>query len=88
MNIFNKSKGKLMPGTIVECKSGRYIAYYEHRTDIVANGDNEKDARKNLKKMYKIVIDFEKKDVEGSHPRTTLPPNTKTKSFKEKLPSS
>jgi predicted RNase H-like HicB family nuclease len=76
-------KHEIVPGTIVKCQSGRYIAYYEHRTDIIANGDNEKDAKKNLKKMYKIVRDHE--ESESETPPMILPPDTKTKSFSEKL---
>ena len=52
-------KAALVPGTIIECKSGRFIAYYEHRTDIIANGENEKDAKKNLKKLYEAVMKHE-----------------------------
>ncbi len=44
-----KKKGELVPGTIVKCDSGRFIAFYEHRTDIIANGENELDAKKILK---------------------------------------
>lgn len=82
--IAKKSKGELIPGTIIECKSGRYIAFYEHRTDIIANGENEKDAKKNLKKMYSIVIKHEekKKAIQNT---LVLPKSFKTKSFTEKL---
>lgn len=41
-----KKKGELVPGTIVKCESGRFIAFYEHRTDIIANGENEVDAKR------------------------------------------
>ena len=56
-----KKKGELVPGTVIECKSGRYVAFYEHRTDIIANGENETGARKNLRKMYEIVRKHEEK---------------------------
>lgn len=74
-----------VPGTLVQCKSGMYLAFYEHRTDIIANGENETDAIKNLKKMYKSVIESEKSEVEQA--RVKLPPNTKTISFTAKLDS-
>lgn len=78
----NKKKIQV-PGIVVKCESGRYIAFYEHRTDIIANGENEKDAKKNLKKMYKIVIDHEEEE-EGKH-KIELPPAAKAKSFTEKV---
>lgn len=46
---------------IIKCESGGFIAFYTHRADIIANGENKKDAIKNLRIMYKIVIDSEKK---------------------------
>lgn len=78
-----KKKGELVPGTVIECKSGRYVAFYEHRTDIIANGENETDARKNLRKMYEIVRKHEEKELEKQ--TLTIPKSFKTKSFKEKL---
>lgn len=81
-----KKKGELVPGTAVECKSGRWLAYYEHRTDIIANGENETDARKNLRKMYEIVIKHEQKEIEKKTVTIPeLPKSFKTKSFKERL---
>lgn len=82
-NSIKKKKGELVPGTIIECKSGRYVAYYEHRTDIIANGVNEKDAKKNLKKMYDTIKKFEEK--KASKDVLVLPKSFKTKSFSEKL---
>lgn len=82
---FTKKRNyELMPGTLVKCESGRYIAYYEHRTDIIANGENERDAKKNLKKMYIEIIQMEEAEAE-SEPPLKLPPYTETKKFKEKL---
>jgi hypothetical protein len=72
-----------VPGTIVKCQSGRYLAYYEHRTDIIANGDSEKEAKKNLKKMYAIIKKNEETDL--TKEKIKLPPNYKTKPFSEKL---
>lgn len=74
-----------VPGTIVKCKSGRYLAFYEHRTDIVASGENEQDAKKNLKKMYTIVKKHE--DAEQEKKTTVLPKSYHTKTFTEKLHS-
>jgi soluble cytochrome b562 len=74
-----------VPGTIVKCQSGRYMAFYEHRTDIVASGENERDAKKNLKKMYAIVKKHE--DAEEEKKTVVLPKSYQTKTFKEKLPS-
>lgn len=75
---------KVMPGTIIECKSGRYLAFYEHRIDIVANGDNEREAKKMLKEMYKAVLEYEKNEEEITDARG-LPKDFKTKGFTEKL---
>lgn len=83
-NPFRKSKKELVPGTIVKCQSGRYIAYYEHRTDIIANGENEKDAKKNLKEMYDVVIKFETKEEEEKN-TIKLPSNFEIKKFKDKI---
>lgn len=75
----SKKEQYTVPGTVVKCQSGRYLAYYEHRTDIIANGDNEAEAKKNLKKMYKIIKKNEEKEFEKKS--MDLPPNTKTKGF-------
>lgn len=79
----NTKKKELAPGILIECKSGRYVAFYEHRTDIIADGENERDAKKNLKKMYEMV-----KKMEESEPDNTdvvLPKDFKTKKFTEKV---
>lgn len=77
-------KKQSYPGILVECKSGRFLAYYEHRTDIMASGENAKDAKKNLKKMYKTVMEFEAQ--EGiDRDSSDLPPKVKTTKFVEKV---
>lgn len=84
MLVKTKSKERFtVPGTVVKCQSGRYLAFYEHRTDIVANGNSEREAKDNLKKLYSIV----KKNEEKEQPvkQIKLPPHTSTKSFSEKL---
>jgi hypothetical protein len=80
-----KRRYKNYPGITVECKSGRYMAFYDHRTDIIADGDNEVEAKKNLKKMYEIVMAYEKKEEEKKDEQE-LPANLKIKRFTEKLP--
>lgn len=42
-----------------KCESGRYLAYYEHRDDILANGDTEIEAKDNLVTLYASVVDYE-----------------------------
>ncbi len=84
-HITNKKEKFVVPGTLIECESGRYLAYYEHRTDIIANGENEKDAMKNLKKMYKIIQAGEGKGSDSKP--IDLPTATKIKSFTDKLDS-
>ena len=87
----NKQKNKkseLVPGTIIECKSGRYIAFYEHRTDIIANGESEKDAKKNLKKLYTVVKkheEEEEKEKEKEQKALSLPKTYKIKTFTETI---
>lgn len=84
MHILSTKKERFsVPGTIIQCQSGRYLAFYEHRTDIIANGDSEVEAKKNLKKLYNIVKKNEEK--EAPHISIKLPKNTKTKAFTEKL---
>jgi predicted RNase H-like HicB family nuclease len=72
------------PGITFKTESGRYIAFYEHRTDIIASGENEKDVVKNLKKMYKTVIEHEE-DQENEKPPLKLPKHAIPKKFVEKL---
>lgn len=79
------SKNKNIPGIMIECKSGRYLAFYDHRTDIVANGSSEKEAKNNLKEMYADVMQYE--DQEEDKPIVELPPEFKTKKFKVKTPA-
>lgn len=80
-----KKEPYTVPGTLVKCKSGNYLAYYEHRTDIIANGENEKSAIKNLKKMYAIIKKHE--GVGSDSKPLNLPPTTKITSFTETLKS-
>ena len=80
-----KRRYKNAPGLTIECKSGRFLAFYDHRTDIIAHGDNEVEAKKNLKKMYADVMKFEKEEEEKKE-EPGLPAGLKTKRFTEKLP--
>lgn len=84
MAKYIKNKGELAPGILIECKSGRYLAFYEHRTDIIANGENKREAKKNLKEMYKAVLDFEQEEAEKIA-SIKLPSEFKTSQFTEKL---
>lgn len=84
--IIPKKKYKNYPGLTVECKSGRYLAFYDHRTDIIAHGENEVEAKKNLKKMYDVVMAYEKKEEEEKNDEPKLPSSFKTKRFTEKFP--
>jgi len=80
-----KKRFKNYPGITVECKSGRFMAFYDHRSDIIADGENEVEAKKNLKKMYEIVMAYEKKEEEKKDD-PELPASFKTNRFTEKLP--
>ena len=47
-----------MPNTnvkFVQCKSGRWLAYYYHRKDIIAMGHTARQALINLLKKYRIA---------------------------------
>ncbi len=82
--MLTKKKEKFtVPGTVIKCASGRFLAYYEHRTDIIANGDSEREAKANLKKLYDVV----KKNEQQEQPPIPLklPPHTSKKYFSEKL---
>lgn len=81
--FFRKKKYELVPGTLIQTESGRYLAYYEHRSDIIANGENEKDALKNLRELYKAVMQHETQECEKKG--VELPKSYKTKSFKDKI---
>jgi len=81
-----KSAHKIMkhvPGIVVECKSGRYLAFYDHRTDIVASGDTEREAKKNLKELYRAVMQHE--DEEAEKGGIQLPKDFQTKKFTDKI---
>ena len=80
---FSKKKGELAPGILIECKSGRFIAFYEHRTDVIADGENEKDARKNLKRMMEIVREYEGKELEKE--TSAISKEYTTRKFTEKV---
>jgi hypothetical protein len=82
-NSVKKTKSELIPGTVIECKSGRFLAFYEHRTDIIANGENERDAKKNLRKMYEAIKKYEQQKAAKNV--LVIPKTFKTKSFTEKL---
>ena len=84
--LVRSKRYKTFPGILIHCKSGRYFAYYEHRTDIVANGDNEKEVKKNLKEMYKMITQVEKEEEQQKEDADQLSKSFKTKSFTEKLP--
>ena len=81
--LFSKKKTELVPGTLIKCESGRYLAFYEHRTDIIANGENEKDAKENLRKMYAVIKKHEGEQLEKS--AVKLPENFTAKHFTDKL---
>lgn len=82
-----KRRFKNVPGTFIECQSGRYVAFYETRPDIIASGDNEVEARKNLKELYEMVMKHEKATAEEEkEEESELLKNLKTKKFVEKLP--
>ncbi len=83
MAELKKAKKHKYPGITFETKAGRYIAFYDHRTDIIASGENEKDALKNLKKMYKAVMEHEEEE-ENEKPPLKLPDNVVPKRFVEK----
>lgn len=84
MNRFSK-RSKEVPGILVHCKSGRYLAYYEHRTDIIANGNSDKEAMSNLKVMYAEVMAFEN-DLEAKREsKPTIPHDAEVSRFRHKL---
>lgn len=45
-----------------ECKSGTWIAWYQKRSDIIANGSTKDECEENLKALYKSVIKYEKNE--------------------------
>lgn len=81
---FTKKKKAELPGILVKCESGRYIAFYEHRTDIIANGENEKDAKDNLREMYNIVIAAEDAEEKAKN-SIALPDNFRVKHFTDNV---
>ena len=47
--------------TIVACKNGGYVCFFNHRSDIISNGETIDDAIYNLNIMYRSVILYESK---------------------------
>ena len=82
--FLRKKKYQEIPGIIVECKSGRFLAYYDHRTDIIANGSNEVEAKKNLKELYANSMEYEREEEKKSD-ELGLPKDFKVKKFTEKI---
>jgi len=82
-NLTGKKNPKEIPGIVVECKSGRFLAYYDHRTDIIANGESEIEAKKNLKEMYAVVKKHE--DEQPGKSDLELPASYIQRPFTEKL---
>lgn len=83
----SKTRKKYMdvPGTLIKCQSGRYMAFYEHRSDIVANGENAKEAKKNLKEMYSMVLAYEEEENKKKSIESPIK-EANTKHFIEKIP--
>lgn len=80
-----RARFKTIPGTIVECRSGMYLAFYETRTDIIAHGDSEVDAKNNLKKLYGMVMKHEKNKEDEGKGDSDLPQSFKVKKFTDKI---
>lgn len=74
-----------MPGTTIECESGRFLAYYDTRSDIIASGESEREAKANLKKLYQIVLKHEKEEEGQPLQEDNLPADFKTRKFTEKV---
>lgn len=72
----------LFSATVIFCQSGRFVAFFNERSDIIANGDTEKEVLNNLRKMYRIALQAEK---DGIYEKPTvdnpivLPEDWKTK---------
>jgi predicted RNase H-like HicB family nuclease len=86
-NNVKKTKSELIPGTVIECKSGRFLAFYEHRTDIIANGENERDARKNLRELYQMTLELEEQEgvAHEDDDQLSLPASFVKRTFKERV---
>lgn len=57
MNKTNGSiKDKKTGLTITQCKSGRYLAYFDNPTNIVSNGDTREEALSNLNLMLAAIV--------------------------------
>jgi hypothetical protein len=81
MQPVRQKKSSIFSGISIECESGDYLAFYDHRSDIIANGDNEGDAKRNLKRMYKLVKKLG--DVKESYSSINLPADFKIRKFEE-----
>lgn len=45
---------------LIPCQAGGYLAYYEKREDILANGETPNEVIENLKGLYDTVMEYEK----------------------------
>lgn len=57
-DLYRKQNG-VVPAKITKCQSGRFLANYEDRDDVIANGDTESEAIENLGTLYESVIKHE-----------------------------
>lgn len=51
-----------MDFTIIQCKSGRWLAWHDERPDIIASGETKDEAYDSIKEMYTAVIQYEENE--------------------------
>jgi len=63
MSNTTDSKTVFHKTTLIKCQSGHYLAFFNHRDDILANGENRVEALENLDTLYEMVMEYEQSEL-------------------------
>lgn len=58
--IKKKQQTIFLTGNLIEGPTGRYTAYFDQFPELVAEGENENDAKKNLIAAFQEVLEYKK----------------------------
>jgi predicted RNase H-like HicB family nuclease len=76
-----KSKIKFLNGNLVKAASGRYTAYFDEFPEIIAEGENEENAKENLILALKEVLKYRKELSQDRSTSQNYKPTIPTKRF-------
>jgi predicted RNase H-like HicB family nuclease len=64
--------GYIVTGTIVLCAPDYFFAFYDHRSEMTANGETVEECLRNLREMYEYVLREEERGKKQK-PQADLP---------------